>query len=69
MKRHHLRPFGFFHRYLMHLYTILNIKVVYFLTRQDTTKKRKHYRNYNIIIKNLYTCSETFTLPLHVAHL
>jgi hypothetical protein len=26
MKRHHLRPFGFFLGYLMHLYTILNIK-------------------------------------------
>jgi hypothetical protein len=41
MKRHHLRPFGFFLGYLMHLYTILNIKVVFFyffLTRQDTTR-------------------------------
>ena len=26
MKRHHLRPFGFFLGYLMHLYIILNIK-------------------------------------------
>jgi hypothetical protein len=58
MKRHHLRPFGFFLDYLMHLYTILNIKVVYFLTRQDTTRNRKHYQSCNIIIKKLYKCSE-----------
>jgi hypothetical protein len=40
MKQHHLRPFGVFLGYLMHLYTILNIKVAFFyffLARQDTT--------------------------------
>ena len=64
MKRHHLRPFGFFLGYLMHLYTILNIKVVYFLMRQDTTRNRKHYRTYNIIITKLYKCSENLNSSL-----
>ena len=58
MKQHHLRPFGVFLGYLMHLYTILNIKVAYFITRQDTTRNHKHYRSYSIIIKKLYKCSE-----------
>ena len=64
MKRHHLRPFGFFLGYLMHLYTILNIKVVYFLMRHDTTRNHKHYRTYNIIIKKLYKCPENLNSSL-----
>jgi hypothetical protein len=42
----------------------LNIKVVYFLMRQDTTRNRKHYRTYNIIITKLYKCSENLNSSL-----
>jgi hypothetical protein len=45
MKRHHLRPFGFFLGYLMHLYTILNIKVVYicFIDTTSTVSELQYY--------------------------
>ena len=62
MKRHHLRPFGFFLGYLMHLYTILNIKVVYicFIFERDRIPQAL-YQSYNIIIQKLYKCSENHT--------
>jgi hypothetical protein len=62
MKRHHLRPFGFFLGYLMHLYTILNIKVVYFfhIFYRDRIPQAL-YRSYNIIIQKLHKCSENHT--------
>ena len=60
MKRHHLRPFGFFLSYLMHLYTILNIKVAFFIIFFNRIPQAL-YRSYNIIIQKLHKCSKNHT--------
>ena len=50
----------FFLGYLMHVYTILNIKVAYFFLFFNATGYHKHCIR-DIIIQKLYKCSENHT--------
>ena len=59
----------FFLGYLMHVYTILNIKVAYFFLFFNATGYHKHC--IRVIILSYKNCINVpkITLPLHVVHL